>query len=62
MRTPRDLQAANHQQDEQGDHEHRADEAEFLADDREDTVGMRRGQKAEFLLALPQADARPAAV
>ena len=44
LRVPGDPESAPNQQDEQDQHDQRADEPQFLADDREDTVGVRRRQ------------------
>ena len=43
---------------EGADHERRADQAELLADDREDHVGVRLGQVVDLLDASPEPLAR----
>ena len=46
---------------EKREHDDRADEAEFFADDRENKIGVRFGQKEKLLPAFHQADAGEAA-
>src|SRR2546421_258870 len=56
-RRPRDAKPEPHEraeQDEQGQH---TQESPLLADGREDEIGVGVRQVAEFLLALPEADA-----
>ena len=49
--------------DDREEHEHGegADETEFLADDGEDEVGVRLGQRAPLLAARAEAEPPPAA-
>src|SRR5205823_4032699 len=61
VRVTRDAEAAPHQEREQREQPERADEAELLADDGEDEVGVRLGEEKEFLPAVADAEAAQSA-
>ena len=56
-RAARDAEADEPEPGEQREHEQAADEAELLADDREDEVGVRVGQEQPLRAARAEADA-----